>query len=362
MTVTAVALGGLAIPAMLTPPAFGNQALGSVNVWSSVIVSIAQIFQVTESGSIKGADFRVGTVFSAPNTNYTVRLETVNSNGEPSGTLWATNTEYTLTTGLGSTGWKTGDFVAAATVSRGDLVALVIKPETTYDINVTINQNAGSTLGYVSFPYACTKSGGVWVRQGYTMQMGLKYSDDAYRHIPGVASWQSIDETNIRTSTTPDEVGIKFVCPFDCSVGGVWSTAHLTGAVGYTYKLYDASNNVIFTKSFDKISSVTTARGLSQLMLNASYELTEGETYRLTVQNADASADFLVYGGTVNSSALMESQHMGGDCIWTERTDAGSWTDTNTRRAFMGLLLDGVPDAGGGGGGGAATPQIAVVL
>jgi hypothetical protein len=360
MAVEAVAIGGLAVPAILTPPTFGKTALVGQTVWSSTVTTVAQIFQVAEAGSIKGADFNVGIVYGTPSTNYNVRLETVGSDGVPTGTLWATNTEYTLTTGLG-TGWKTGDFTASATVARGDIVALVIKPNTTYDIEITRSQNPGSTLGVVSFPYGCTKSGSTWATQAFTFQVGLKYSDDTYRHLPGVASWKTIGSTALRTSTSPDEVGIKFVCPFDCSVGGIWSTAHVGLNGGYTYKLYDASNTVIFTRTYGAVAGFASSSGLSQLMLDASYELTGGDTYRLTVQGTDAAGDLNVYSGTVDSAALMGSQHMGADCIWTERTDAGSWTDTTTKRPFMGLLLDGVPVAGGGGGG-SASPQIAIIL
>lgn len=347
---TAVAIGGLSVPAILTPPTFGKAALATLELWHAVVVAGGQVFQITETGSIKGASFGIAANMWTTPAAIDVRLETVGSDGRPTGTLWATNTNYSITSGIAANTWQSVDFTAPASVTRGDFVALVIQPSTTYDFYLKINNG-----GPLRFPYGTAKVSGAWNKDTYTLQCGLKYADDAYRHFPGVSTWSVIDNTDFNTGNTPDEIGIKFVAPFDCTVGGVWSTAELASASAITFKLYDGATTV-FTFSVGGAMSNNAPPGLNQHILPASYSLTAGATYRLTAQSSSVSSMRLTKG-TVSAAALMAANHMGADCVWTERTDGGSWTDISTQRPFMGLLLDGVP-AGGGGGGSVASPQV----
>jgi hypothetical protein len=44
---------------------------------------------------------------------------------------------------------------------------------------------------------------------------------------------------------------------------------------------------------------------------------------------------------------------LGGDTVsFASRTDAGAWTETDTRRMFAGVRISAIDDGSGGGGGG----------
>ena len=79
--------------------------------------------------------------------------------------------------------------------------------------------------------------------------------------------------------------------------------------------------------------------------------LTANTYYRLVVKPTTAN-NITVVDYTFASVALMDAISGGQYCHKTERTDAGAWTDTTTRRPWMGFLIDQLDDGVGGSGGG----------
>jgi hypothetical protein len=77
-------------------------------------------------------------------------------------------------------------------------------------------------------------------------------------------------------------------------------------------------------------------------------ELAAG-TYRLIFKPTTTS-HVTLYHYDVPSNAHFAAAEVGIGWYYTQRTDGGSWTDTDTKRPLMGLLFDGVDVSGGGGG------------
>jgi len=70
----------------------------------------------------------------------------------------------------------------------------------------------------------------------------------------------------------------------------------------------------------------------------ASVILVKDFYYRIVITpGADAVA---VPTLNVISAAAMDELSFGQDCIWTQRTDGGAWTQTATKRAMLGLVID----------------------
>ena len=107
-----------------TAHSFSDIAMNTVS--SSAGRECEIVFEAPQDGDITGFGFRVDSITS---TTVDVRLETVDtSTGLATGTLVDTNTNNTLA--ISSTGWKEVTFTAAATVSKGDLLAIVITDTT----------------------------------------------------------------------------------------------------------------------------------------------------------------------------------------------------------------------------------------
>lgn len=235
-------------------------------------------------------------------------------------------------------------------VTRGDLLACVVdfSAYTSGSVNVRVAQS-NSIDQHVWVP---TYNGTTWTKNGgYTPLLALKYDDGTYAVLQDqVWPLTAITTTALNTGTTPDEAGLRFQVPFDCVVEGV--NVYMEADGDCTIVLYDAADAVLATVSFDKdVRHTTAAAAIYPLPLSAAVTLTRDTTYRLVVKPTSATT-CNIYDATVASVALMAAIPGGAAWHWTQRTDAGAWTDTTTRRPLaMGLRIGQVDDGDGAGAG-----------
>lgn len=307
---------------------------------------VAFIFRVPKTGSITKVGFRVAAVTTAQTIR--VSLCTVDATtGDPNTALYGGSAAGTQASPTANTFFEvTLGTPASATI--GDVVAVVLQFDTTAG-SITIDPGLTSTLGRpgAAFPYmdvfltAWTKgaANGVNCIPGCT----IGYSDGTYPYngmTPAATTAPAAITFN--NTSTPDEVGNRFMVPFPCRVSGFWAICDFDGDADLV--LYGPTDTVLATVSVDKdIEAVATAANQTYLPF-APTTLVPNTVYRSVVKPTSAT-NMIIYRHTSSTAAMMDQMSGGQKFHETSRVDAGAWTDTTTQRILaLNLFFDGFHD------------------
>lgn len=315
--------------------------------------SAAMIFEAPKTGTIDRVGFRTGTVTTGATLD--VRLETVSAtDGNPTGALLAagSNAAVAVTT---SSIWHEVTLTTPVAVTAGQLVALVIvnpavSPGVLNIVRFSTNPNA-------SLPYTALFTT-VWTKATTHGIFAVRYTDGTYPRIPGVLPVSILGPAaSINANSTPDEVGNRIVVPMACRVAGFywWWFAAAAPLADLTLKLYDSTGTLLASRLVDKDSFMPSSVGAQlYLRLPTPVDLAAG-MYRLTVNPASTTNENYTLMTTVASAGVMGAMPQGTNVYRTQRTNNGSWTDTSTERAWLGLWLSAIDDGAGSGGGAVQT-------
>lgn len=296
---------------------------------------VAFIFQAPKSGVIDRLRFQGGALTTNPSVA-DCRLETVAATGDPSGTLAGTTSNGAVTINAANSIWE-ATLTTPLTVTQGDWLCFKVA-WTSGAFNVIREPNAGNSL-YWGGLYGAQSIGGVASRfSNGPMPFGIRYNDGLYAKLDRSIVAAGTITNNFISTTNPDERGIKFVPPFSCKATGMWF-AKGTGAGARTLKLYNAADSVLWSLAWDP-DFMSGTNPMVFLRFNSDINLTGGAIYRLTCLATDAT-NIQLCEITV-PTGLGVSLPGGTSVIWTQRNDAGAWTDTSDKQAAMGLLLSGV--------------------
>ncbi len=324
---------------------------------------IAWIFPAPKTGNISEIGWHTRTVTTGDIVD--VRLETVDTaDANPSGTLCGTNSNVNVTVASSDDNvWENSALTASCAVTKGDKLAIVLSAATFVSSgNMQIAGYTNNTTGDLSlFPYSRVNSTGSYAAVSSVMPiLTLKYDDGSYAPLSGgtlpvlpIANATAFGASAITTSTTPDEIGLKFQVPFSGSLCGAGAQLDFSSAGGtYDIVLYDSGSTAIATFSGDTDQVLSNAAGAAranEFPIPAT-TISINSTYRLVVKPTSANvvtvADF-----DVNAAGMLAAVPGGTNFVKTQRTDAGAWTDTTTKRPFIGLKFCSLDDGVGGGGG-----------
>lgn len=299
----------------------------------------AFVFRAPKAGNIDRVAFRTATVTTGATVD--VRLETVGTDGNPTGTLAGTNTNGSKVIANGDDdAWIETTLTAAAAVTRGQLLALVIVNPSVSPGNLNIARFGGE-----GFPYALNYTTSWQTKTSSTLPMAVRYDDTTYPRVWGAQPFATLAQTSVTTATTPDEVGNKFTVPFPCKAEGAWVAANVSNTSGdFTVRLYDGSNNVLASATIDMNQQ---GAELHRVVWDTEVTLAIATTYRLVILPTTTNA--LNYRHATWPSGLASAAPGAGAWEFTSRTDAGAWTDTADKIAMIGLLISALDDGAGGG-------------
>lgn len=311
------------------------------------------VVRVAKAGVIKKVLFNTGTVTTGATLDVTIEGVSATTGG-PDGTPLTNGTGTCVVDDGDDNVQKTCTFTTGPTVTKGQLIAIRIANPASSAGTLNVNAHSNVRASYY-VPYSYTILGGSLSKSRNTPLISLEYDDGSYAYIPGLWPISAFTTETITDSSTPDELGIKFKFPFPVKVAGAWFHAP-AGAAANSIKLYDSDGSTALeTVSLDPDQYQTTSIGTKLVLFTAEHELDADTFYRLTYLGA-ASAAGAASGIEVAAAAAMDGWEGGQNIHRTERTDGGAWTDTTTKRPWIGLLLSGFDDgaagAGGGGGGG----------
>ena len=320
----------------------GPTSTSSVNTLDAIGEHIGQSFMLTRSGTITHVAVPLYSTTGSP--AFSVSLETVSANGVPSGTDYGGSSP--------ATGWVESvqgiydiELSAPATATPGDMVSVTVRATSTDGSNKS-SFYADGFFSYMSFANKYAYYGFV-LNVGRTLMhgWGVKYSDGLYDGIVPVS--MSVNKA-VEHTTSPDEIGAKFVAPENIDVYGIYFRAGNMGAAGAHVAqvvLYDSSDNVLFSFESDDIIEqwdIYLAQHVSTPV-----RIVRGETYRVTYKPISGSIlDTYPIFMQFASQEVRDYSLMGApDPSWivTERTDDGAWTDYDaTYSTGIGIIVDAV--------------------
>lgn len=308
--------------------------------------SAAAMFAVPKDGTIDRI-FVYRSAASGTPPAFKLSLETLDASGLPSGTDYggSTGEEFTI---AANGNWYT--LADPATATAGDLICARIQPGATPpdgSNNLTVHTRHNGMI--IGLPYAAEFSAS-WSKNASYPLLAVRYSDGTVTPIVPMnsASANSVLSSSFNSGTTPDEVGGLFTLPygvtcFGCRFGCDPSTA----GAQYRVRLYDAANNVLGTSGTQDYNAAADANLRSFDYFWDPVDLDAETTYRLAHEaiSADGRQVLQITVPDADSKLALPD----GD-RWqrTERTNAGSWTETALVVPLVGLWISDV-EAGGAG-------------
>lgn len=328
--------------------------VGTTYVLDSTGDKVGVVFYAPKAGDISKISFPTRTVTTGADVD--VRIETVDmTTGNPSGTLWATNTNVTQTILSSDDNTTfTVTLTANATVARGDVVAVVISMSGAGNMQIATASNLLFSLGV---PYALFHNGTSWSKQDQPLPFfGVEYSDGSYAPIPHLCPISAITNYNPSSSTNPNHYALRFRLPFPATVWGAWIAADLDkdSSLLLVADNWDGTTGAALDQvSFDP--DVRRVAAITRFYVpfdSGAVTLAANTTYRL-VFRPDSTAASAIYTISVGD-ANRWGQFSAGTAFYLSTAnnpnDSTDWTDTTTERPLWGLLLGGADDATGSSG------------
>jgi len=308
------------------------------------------IFQSPAAIAITKLGFRYGLRTGTPPT-FKISLQGVDAAGDPNGTIQgggspasATFTPPADATWDGTWRWITLD--NSFTTARGAFYAIVVAYDSgtidgSNNSSFTTDVTSVTTTSGHQRGYAIQNNAGVRARRGNQIVFGYQSAGATYG-FPMLAS----NNVAFGSGSTPDEYALRFLLP-----AGWGNTFRVVGvrwrgdpplANDYVINLYEGVT-VLQSVTIDKDYSTAPAGGTDR---NWEYYFDEvtlsilnfGTEYRLGLQSG--LSDSLSVRTLVVSVAGEASAFVGGTNFYlSTRTDAGSWTDVQTERPLMELVL-----------------------
>lgn len=207
----------------------------------------------------------------------------------------------------------------------------------------------------ISFPYNVSIDATVATKRPRVPIVGLKSASRTYGNL--IIS-QSL--TTYNSDSSPDEKALKFTLS-----SSYCSTVKLRGVViagrvpitatTASIKLYDTDGTTVLSTiavNGDENAAVGTTNDRKYLRRTFpdSVTLNCGSTYRIGYLAGNTTSAISLPSYNYTSTADMADVAFASDWSYSERTDAGAWTDVTTRQPFISLILEDWTVSGGAGG------------
>jgi hypothetical protein len=343
---------GVMLPAP-TLGAYGPPALASTVIDASAekVAWIGPVLTPNRgSKNVQTVGFLPGAITSAGGSTMRLSLQNVDTATgnppRPDGTQDQT-VDFLASAPTASTFYTTGNLSATRSVAHGEMLAVVLEFQSFAGADVFNVQNitvGSSIIGSTSVSLFTAS----WAAVGVAPNVILGFDDGSFGTLGAQAyPAATLTSDSVNTGTTPDEVALAFTVPFSCKVDGAWFSFNPAAATrNFDVILYDGTSALV-TVSVDA-ETVKISQSLFSVHF-AEQTLSPGTSYYLAIKPTTASSGTL-YGTTVTNANHFQAMAGGTAFSWAQRTDAGAWSPTTTKRPFMGIIISALDDGVGGGG------------
>lgn len=306
-------------------------------------------FMAADTKDIKSVHVNFSSV-SSPGT-VEARIETIDSNGKPTGTLYDANATKTFTP---TADWNTVTFDTLPTtgLTAGTLYALVLLKS---DTGTTCTLRGRVGIGEGVLPTAFLSASDISTRSNFAETAGavpvayFTMDDDTVR---SHGCCVSVDATTAGFVYGADRVqAAKIVIPSQVTPTAIFMIGNGIARTGtpagdLRVRILDASNNAVANTTFTlPIGAMTNSSGRSIYLPLSGVTLAAG-TYRIAFDSASSANGSNSWGmryATLPTADLQDSS-----IAMSESTDASTsftWTDYADRAPTIGLLINDI--AGG---------------
>jgi hypothetical protein len=312
-----------------------------------------------QDGALEGFEYKLRSVTTWPTSGVKYSFQNLDPTPGATGVPEPDETveQFVNVVSAPSAGWHNpGNFSANRTVAAGEVVCCVIQQVAgteTWDIfidSLDMNQPAGTgTVAAHGFPGMSAKTGAspVWVASGPDYPVvALRYAGGTYEplNMP-VAPIVTLNNTLFNSGTNPNERGLRFSVPFATRLAGLWFYGDMDG--NFDIRFYTGSNTTHdWEIVYDK--DLRTATNAKLFILNTTKQaITANQVYRITVRPSSVT-DIRTFDYDVSTAALMGAVEGGATFFLCAKTTTPSWTDSEMKKPWMGILLDQFEDGAGG--------------
>lgn len=314
--------------------------------------ALALITRIPETGTLTAIEFHTGTV-SAAGATFSIRVETVDGSGLPSGTLAYTNANGTVVVNTtDDNSWMSVSLNSGSGVSvtQGDLVAIVLGVSSGTPNTVIVNSSPTSIQTLTgSYPYLVLNTTGSYAKStnGNPAPFALSYGGTYV----GCNGASVVNGTSATAIGNDNEVALRFFWPVGVRViGGRAYLINVTAGADFTIRLCNSSGTALATVSIDgDVTSGATVDGWYDWTFSSSVDLSASTEYFMSIHQTTANS-LTVLQATFASNAYMAAFQSGQSMYLGTRTGgSGSFSTTTTTMPMIQLICDGVDDGLGGG-------------
>lgn len=235
------------------------------------------------------------------------------------------------------------------TVAAGDIIAVVFRlPSYSSGSLAIAGLSGGSGDGRLSRTLF-SNSGGTFSALNYNPMIAIEMADGSFPTITRSALFASAATQFVTTASTPDEYALKLTIPVPMRAIGVYIKG---GSAGVEALLYDNAGSTL-AGPVTNWEETTSQSIVKDYYFSSPVELVAG-IYRIAWRPSDLTSRFMNVQ-TLGAAAHRGAWDLGANFELSTRSDAGSWTDDNTKFIVAGLIVDQLDDGAGGGGGGGCT-------
>lgn len=333
----------MAVPAYIYS-AQGNSTITPIDAAGELA---AWVFNFPATGTLKKICFYTDST-TCTATQIDVEVQNVGADGHPDGTLYATGATGVVSTPAASTGyWVAINSTTGISVTQGTLAAVVIKWN-----NGSFGVVAGPSNSLLhDFPYALSYLGSTWTALT-AFGLSLEYSTGIVQIVGAFPACLTSATTTI-SQTSHRGNRIRF--PYKCRVIGTWVMVDADGS--YDIILYGSDGFTVLGTAAGMTGSYRGGTAILNQFLRfpTSITLEKDTYYRVVLKPTSATTIGFRYYDVVDDGAYygLDAAELGQYCHYTSATatptQESDWTNTNTRRLCIGLILDAI-DIGGGVG------------
>lgn len=356
----ALNLGIAALPSRMRPdsPSASNHTLDASND------GVGWVFQAPNAAPITHVGFRVGARTGTPPT-YVATLEGVDTGtGAPDGSDIGSGspTAKTFTPPADTTWdgtWQWIQLTNPYTPTRGQFLAATVRHSSgTVDgsNNITVTSGFSGTLGLVDggAPYALTLTAGSWAKAAIYAVFGVRTASTRYgRVLTGGFNTRSASTVGHRQAlkfTLPAEWGDTFKVVGFSYNGSIAQTSG-RAPVAALWSAGGVLQNVTLDSDIARSPQTAYRGGTVYFDESSLATLTFGTTYYIGLEVADATnAGVLLNGVQLGSSDDLLAYPL-GTSAHLATFDGSSWSDDQTVRPDVELILADWTEPSGGGGG-----------
>jgi hypothetical protein len=338
-----------AVKTLWGPAAIGNVTAAAAALSGTALTdadnAVGWSFCVPADGSITDVGVYL-TLENGTSPAYNCGLVTLDSSGRPTTTAYGgsavTSAQWT------SVGWKWVTLSTPATANAGDFAAVHVYPTgTAPDVSnnvsiigptgIVVSNGDGSALSYTT----------AWSATAGLPPMAIRYNTGA---IHGLALASNTIHVQVRSNTTPDEVGNLFQVPAAMTCTGARLFAYGAGwgaSATAEVILYNAAGTALATATISDRDFVDDSATLNVYWDAVS--LSALTDYRLIIKpGVAAGGDIYTPKWTFESEAGVAAVPEGVRWQYTSRADAGAWTNDNVSVCPMGLWVSDITFSAGG--------------